>query len=189
MLSNELSKRDLRDAILDIEARKREDQLRKQAQIARDIRLGKRKPLSNVVAFPEPKANPQPTSVKGRATAKPLAFDSPYIVVVNGNTESRPLITIQRIQDVVAAHFRVSKLDLVAERRTKLPSWARQVAFYLCRTLTPFSFPRIGRAFGGRDHTTVCHGYRKVVGFAETDPKLAEELSILEHKIRNGEGA
>src|SRR5947208_9463121 len=71
-------------------------------------------------------------------------------------------VKIEDIQRVVARQYNVSRADLLSSRRTANVVRPRQVAMYLAKTLTLRSLPEIGRRFGGRDHTTVLHGVRKI---------------------------
>lgn len=64
------------------------------------------------------------------------------------------IITIERIQQTVSQRFDISVQDLTGHGRSQPISYPRQVAMYLCRELTDSSLPKIGREFGGRDHTT-----------------------------------
>jgi len=71
-------------------------------------------------------------------------------------------VRMDLIQEAVARHYSISLDELVGEKRTKRVVMPRQVAMYLCRELTDSSLPAIGRAFGGRDHTTVLYAVQKV---------------------------
>lgn len=93
-------------------------------------------------------------------------------------------IRIEDIQKVVASHFNVSKHDLLSARRTRAIVRPRQIAMYLAKTLTPRSFPEIGKRFGGRDHTTVLHAVRKVEELASGDEALAQEIELLKRLIQ-----
>jgi len=95
-------------------------------------------------------------------------------------------VTPQRIQDIVAAHFRIKVEDLVSKRRTRNVTVPRQLAMYLCRELTDWSLPRIGDFFGGRDHTTVIHAYEKVNRERQEDSRIALLLTEISAKITNG---
>ena len=59
----------------------------------------------------------------------------------------------------------------------------RQIAMFLAKTMTPRSFPEIGRRFGGRDHTTVLHAVRKIEDLLEKDNKLSQEVELLKRLI------
>jgi chromosomal replication initiator protein len=65
---------------------------------------------------------------------------------------------------------------------------ARQIAMYLFRTLTDFSYPAIAREFGGRDHTTVIHAYAKISGLMKERRQIYEQVTELTVRIRNGHG-
>jgi chromosomal replication initiator protein len=93
-------------------------------------------------------------------------------------------IRIEDIQKVVAGHYNVSKHDLLSARRTRAIVRPRQIAMYLAKTMTPRSFPEIGKRFGGRDHTTVLHAVRKVEELAAADEALAQELELLKRLIQ-----
>jgi chromosomal replication initiator protein len=61
----------------------------------------------------------------------------------------------------------------------------RQVAMYLAKQLTSRSLPDIGRRFGGRDHTTVMHGVRRIEELKSADPQIAEDLEILQRALES----
>ncbi len=94
-------------------------------------------------------------------------------------------IRIEDIQKVVASHYNVSKHDLLSARRTRAIVRPRQIAMYLAKTMTPRSFPEIGKRFGGRDHTTVLHAVRKVEELAAGDETLAQEIELLKRLIQD----
>ncbi|RYC09910.1 chromosomal replication initiator protein DnaA [Ciceribacter ferrooxidans] len=92
-------------------------------------------------------------------------------------------VRIEDIQRVVARHYNVSRQELVSNRRTRMIVKPRQIAMYLSKTLTPRSFPEIGRRFGGRDHTTVLHAVRKIEELIGADTKLSHEIELLKRLI------
>ncbi|MQX18830.1 chromosomal replication initiator protein DnaA [Sinorhizobium terangae] len=92
-------------------------------------------------------------------------------------------VRIEDIQRVVAKHYNVSRQELVSNRRTRVIVKPRQIAMYLSKTLTPRSFPEIGRRFGGRDHTTVLHAVRKIEEMIAADTKLSHEIELLKRLI------
>ncbi|MDB5522492.1 MAG: chromosomal replication initiator protein DnaA [Rhizobium sp.] len=92
-------------------------------------------------------------------------------------------IRIEDIQRIVARHYNVSRQELVSNRRTRVIVKPRQVAMYLSKTMTPRSFPEIGRRFGGRDHTTVLHAVRKIEELITGDQKLSHEIELLRRLI------
>jgi chromosomal replication initiator protein len=101
--------------------------------------------------------------------------------LVNSGEPKR--IRIEDIQRVVSRHFNVSRQELVSNRRTRVIVKPRQIAMYLAKTMTPRSFPEIGRRFGGRDHTTVLHAVRKIEGLMNEDTKLSHEVELLKRLI------
>ncbi len=92
-------------------------------------------------------------------------------------------VRIEDIQRIVARHYNVSRQELVSNRRTRVIVKPRQIAMYLAKTLTPRSFPEIGRRFGGRDHTTVLHAVRKIEDLIGEDNKLGHEIELLKRLI------
>ncbi len=92
-------------------------------------------------------------------------------------------VRIEDIQRIVARHYNVSRQELVSNRRTRVIVKPRQIAMYLSKTLTPRSFPEIGRRFGGRDHTTVLHAVRKIEELIAEDSKLSHEIELLKRLI------
>jgi hypothetical protein len=87
------------------------------------------------------------------------------------------------IVDIVCAFYQTRYVDIISDRRTAIVVKPRQVAMYLCREMTPRSLPAIGRAVGGKDHTTVLYGHRKIRTLARLDRALAAELYVLRQAI------
>ncbi len=98
---------------------------------------------------------------------------------------TRP-VTPAGIQAAVANHFDLTVAELVAKKRSRGVVLPRQIAMFLCRELTDASLPRIGEAFGGRDHTTVLHAHEKISRELKSNPELRQVVSDLVEKIRNG---
>jgi chromosomal replication initiator protein len=88
-------------------------------------------------------------------------------------------VTIDEIQRRVAEHYNVRLADMTGPKRLRTIARPRQVAMYLAKTLTMRSLPEIGRKFGGRDHTTIMHGVRKIEELMATDSQLADDLDML----------
>lgn len=93
-------------------------------------------------------------------------------------------VKIEDIQRVVARHYNVSRADLLSARRTANVVRPRQIAMYLAKVLTLRSLPEIGRRFGGRDHTTVLHAFRKIEALVARDRELAEEIEMFERQLQ-----
>ena len=94
-------------------------------------------------------------------------------------------VTIEEIQKRVAAHFNIRLGDMYSARRARNVARPRQVAMYLAKQLTSRSLPEIGRKFGGRDHTTVMHGVKRVEQLRETDAAFAEDIDLLKRMIES----
>ena len=101
---------------------------------------------------------------------------------MRGGPERR--ITVDEIQKTVADHFAMKQVDLLSERRTRAVARPRQIAMYLCKQHTTRSYPDIGRRFGGRDHTTVLHGVRKIEELLASDEQIAKDVEALTRKLR-----
>lgn len=98
---------------------------------------------------------------------------------------SRPrVITIQDIQQKVGEFYGLKLEDFKARKRTKAVAFPRQVAMYLSRELTDFSLPKIGDAFGGRDHTTVIHAHEKISEAIKKDQELYKIIQTITEKIK-----
>jgi chromosomal replication initiator protein len=96
-------------------------------------------------------------------------------------TKHRP--TVLDIQTATATEFRVRVLDILSARRTNDVVLPRQVAMYLCKRHTLRSLPQIGRQFGGRDHTTIIHGVRKIDGMMADDADFKERIEALKARL------
>jgi chromosomal replication initiator protein len=103
-------------------------------------------------------------------------------VALRGGPERR--ITVDEIQKTVADHFNLKQADLLSERRTRAIARPRQIAMYLCKQHTTRSYPDIGRRFGGRDHTTVLHGVRKIEELMPKEEQIARDVEALTRKLR-----
>ncbi|HVU77176.1 MAG TPA: chromosomal replication initiator protein DnaA [Gaiellaceae bacterium] len=131
--------------------------------------------LTRVVAF---------ASLTGRALSVELAQDVLKDVFPQG--ESRQ-ISIDRIQELVCERFGVTHDELTGDRRSQNIVYPRQVAMYLARELTDSSLPKIGKEFGGRDHTTVIHATSKIARLIREDRSvynLVQELTARVRQVR-----
>ncbi|MER5332619.1 chromosomal replication initiator protein DnaA [Micromonospora sp. NPDC002717] len=95
-----------------------------------------------------------------------------------------PEITADQIMVSTSEYFGVSLEDLRGHSRSRVLVNARQVAMYLCRELTDLSLPRIGQAFGGRDHTTVMHADRKIRQQMAERRSLYNQIAELTNRIK-----
>ncbi len=90
---------------------------------------------------------------------------------------------VHRIQRVVCDYFKVNIDDLKGKKRNQTINYPRQVAIYLCRTMTTESFPKIGSYFGGRDHSTIMSAYQKVEEELKENEQLREIIAELKKDL------
>ena len=131
--------------------------------------------LTRVVAF---------SSLTGRPMTVDLAQDVLRDVFPQGEAAE---VSIKRIQDLVAERFSLSLEELCGEKRSQNIVYPRQVAMYLSRELTDSSLPKIGKEFGGRDHTTVIHATSKISRLIREDRSvynLVQELTARVKQVR-----
>lgn len=95
------------------------------------------------------------------------------------------VITIEEIQRMTAEHFKVRLPDLKSKTRTKPLVTARQLAMYLVKKYLDKSLVDIGRAFGGKDHTTVINALRKIEDQLTKDSEIKKDIEELEMRIHN----
>jgi chromosomal replication initiator protein len=92
-------------------------------------------------------------------------------------------VTVEEIQRKVAEHYNIRLTDMIGPKRARTIARPRQVAMYLAKTMTTRSLPEIGRRFGGRDHTTIMHGIRKIEELKATDSQLSDDLELLRRSL------
>ena len=92
-------------------------------------------------------------------------------------------ISIDDIQKNVTSYFNLELSDMRSSRRSINIARPRQLAMFLCKSLTSFSYPEIGRAFGGKDHTTVIHAVKKIEALINEDQRLKKQISELKESI------
>ena len=93
-------------------------------------------------------------------------------------------VTIDEIQRKVAEHYNIRLADMIGSKRTRTIARPRQVAMYLAKHLTMRSLPDIGRRFGGRDHTTIMHGVKRIDELIATDSQLADDIQLLRRLLQ-----
>ena len=94
-------------------------------------------------------------------------------------------ISIELIQQQVSLYFNLKVSEMSSPRRSINIARPRQIAMYLCKEITSFSYPEIGKAFGGKDHTTVMHAVKKIDALSIADLKLKKDLIDLRKLIRS----
>jgi chromosomal replication initiator protein len=131
--------------------------------------------LTRVVAF---------SSLTGRAMSVELSQDVLKDVFPQGEAAE---VSIKRIQELVSERFSLSLEELCGDKRSQNIVYPRQVAMYLSRELTDSSLPKIGKEFGGRDHTTVIHATSKIARLIREDRSvynLVQELTARVKQVR-----
>lgn len=119
-----------------------------------------------------------------RVVAYAMLADKPITLQVTKNVlkdmvkETVKIISLEMVQKEVAGYFNIHVADLKTKKRHKNIVLPRQIAMYLCRKLTNHSLPEIGGAFGGKDHTTILHAYKKMEACLHTDKEVKK---IVDH--------
>jgi len=122
-------------------------------------------------------------------TETPLTVDTAKKILrdIIKPDKSRQPVTIEKIQRIVAQKYNLEPEQLKARDRSESVALARQIAMYLCRTLSDeFSTTTIGEAFGGKDHTTVIHACNKIKRLLQSDPFFMQQINGLIQKIYEG---
>ena len=120
-------------------------------------------------------------SLRGEPISKSLAQDAIRNIA---KEEESGVITIQQIQKAVAQTYKLTNEELLSKNNARQISHPRQVAMYLCKNLTKHSYPEIGRAFGGKHHTTVMHSVEKIEAQVTTDETLQRLISELSESLQ-----
>ena len=128
--------------------------------------------LTRVVAF---------SSLTGRPMTVELAQEVLKDVFPQGEM---PEISVEQIQETVVERFGMTMQELTGDRRSQSIVYPRQVAMYLCRELTDSSLPKIGKKFGGRDHTTVIHATSKIAKLIQEDRNVYNLVQELTARIK-----
>lgn len=99
-------------------------------------------------------------------------------------TQKQKNLTPEEIISTTASYFKISVQDIKSKKRTQNFSLPRQIAMYLCRELTDYSLPRIGKEFGGKDHTTIIHAYKKIAAEMNSDEKIMRYLKEIKNLLK-----
>jgi len=121
------------------------------------------------------------SSLRGESISKTLAQDAIRNIA---KEEEAGVVTVQQIQKLVASTYKLSVDELLSKNNARHISHPRQVAMYLCKHLTKSSYPEIGRAFGGKHHTTVIHSVEKIESLVGTDETLQRLISELTESLQ-----
>jgi chromosomal replication initiator protein len=121
------------------------------------------------------------SSLRGEPISKSLAQDAIRNIA---KEEESGVVTIQQIQKLVASTYKLTSEELISKNNARQISHPRQIAMYLCKHLTKHSYPEIGRAFGGKHHTTVIHSVEKIESLVATDETLQRLISELSESLQ-----
>jgi len=99
-------------------------------------------------------------------------------------TEKEKVMGLDEIIKLVAEHYQIKVSEIKSKKRTRNLVHPRQMAMYLCRTVAGASLPEVGKAFGGKDHTTVMHACRQIEERRAADIKLDAEAESLAKAIK-----
>jgi len=109
----------------------------------------------------------------------PMDLDLAHEVLRTIIAEESSGVSVELIQKTVASHYGLKVADLKSKNNSRKVAVPRQVAMYLCKTLTKSSFPEIGREFGGKHHTTVLHSVNKIAQLYAKDPDFHKDINTL----------
>jgi chromosomal replication initiator protein len=121
------------------------------------------------------------SSLRGEPISKSLAQDAIRNIA---KEEESQAVNIQQIQKLVASTYKLTREELISKNNARHISHPRQVAMYLCKHLTKHSYPEIGRAFGGKHHTTVIHSVEKIESLVATDETLQRLITELSESLQ-----
>lgn len=117
-------------------------------------------------------------------TKRPIDLDLAKEVVFS-ITAGEKKISTDDILKAVSSFFHLKSSDLKSSRKHKVVAQPRQIAMYLARKLTPHSFPELGERFGGKDHTTIMHGFSKVQKELESNAQLRSTILAIEKNLQS----
>lgn len=116
-------------------------------------------------------------------TARAMTVESAAEILQDLLRGSCRRVSVEDIQKKVAEHFGIRLADILSPRRARAVARPRQIAMYLSKTMTEHSLPEIGRKFGGRDHTTIIHGVRKIEELMREDAHFGEDVEQIKRFI------
>lgn len=119
-------------------------------------------------------------AIQASLTHTPVTFEMAEKAINELIRHNSSVISIEYIQEVVCNYFNITMKDLKSSQRSNNITFPRQIGMYLCRILTNESFPKVGEAFGKRDHTTVMHAFKKI----EKDIKEYPNTKLLVESVK-----
>ncbi len=117
-------------------------------------------------------------------TSKPLTIELAQDVLKNVLDHDEKAVTIEQIQKFVAEYYQLKLSELKSRNNSKSVAMPRQVAMYLCKSLTHASLPEIGRSFGGKHHSTVIHSIKKVEEMRKKSGDFNKQVTTLMDSIK-----
>ena len=114
-------------------------------------------------------------------THSPITIELAEKIINEFKYESEKVISCDFIKETVAKYFSIDKEDLSGNKRSNEIAFPRQIAMYLCREIANMSYPQIGSDFGGRDHSTVMHGCKKI----EKEMKEKNNTKLIVDSVKN----
>ncbi len=114
-------------------------------------------------------------------THSPITIELAENIINEFKYESQKVISCDFIKETVAKYFSINKDDLSGNKRSNDIAFPRQIAMYLCREIANMSYPQIGTDFGGRDHSTVMHGCKKI----EKEIKEKNNTKLIVDSVKN----
>jgi len=112
-------------------------------------------------------------------TGRPITLDFAKDALRDMIAAQDKQITIENIQKVVAEYYKIRSSDMLSRNRSRTVARPRQIAMALAKELTNHSLPEIGKAFGGKDHTTVLYATRKIQELKDSDSRIEEDYKNL----------
>ena len=111
-------------------------------------------------------------------THTPITMEMTEKAINSVILQKASVISVEYIQEIICKYFNITIKDLKSSQRSNDIAFPRQVGMYLCRILTNESYPKIGEAFGKRDHTTVMHAYKKIEQDIKQNPESNTKLIV-----------
>jgi chromosomal replication initiator protein len=119
------------------------------------------------------------SSLTGNSISLSMAREVLKDIIVDKTKE----VTVEMIQKHVADFFKLKISDIKSDKRLKALVVPRQIAIYLCRDLTKCSYPEIGERFGGKDHSTIIHSFKKITNLISQNMELKNTIETLKKNL------
>lgn len=117
-------------------------------------------------------------------THSPITIEMAEKAINDIVLQKEKIISAEYIQEIVAKYFNINKNDLISTKKSNDIAYPRQIAMYLCRNIGQMSLPKIGAAFGNRDHTTVMHACTKIEKEIKENPNTKLIVDSVQNIIR-----